>query len=291
MLFFPDLKSNSTAADARGHQSARKLLGSLFYRFYRLVIRIRCRWSDVQLRFLVDPPIPLPPAFLRYRVGESLSIEEFLEVGKRSAENLARGLESVSLNIATPCQVLDFGCGCGRTLHWMHLRYPQWKFHGSDIDRDSIDWCRENLNFAQFRLGPWSPPLPYSDSHFDLVYAISVFTHLDKEAQFDWLGELARVLRGDGSLALTVHGTAAWKDYFPQAEGELADQGMIFHEASRLRGFFPSRYGTSFHSREYVEKEFRRFFQQVTYLEGSMGHQDLAVCRNPRGSPLAPVRG
>ena len=37
------------------------------------------------------------------------------------------------------------------------------------------------------------PPLLFPDCAFDLVFAISVFTHLDEQYQLAWLAELRRV--------------------------------------------------------------------------------------------------
>jgi len=56
------------------------------------------------------------------------------------------------------------------------------------------------------------PGLPYPDGHFDLVYAMSVFTHI-VEDWAGWLLELRRVLAPGGILLATVIG--------PQTAAEL----------------------------------------------------------------------
>jgi Methyltransferase domain. len=50
--------------------------------------------------------------------------------------------------------------------------------------------------------------LDYANQSFDLVYAFSVFTHLDLKAQRRWRDELRRILRPRGILLLTLHGNA-----------------------------------------------------------------------------------
>jgi methylase of polypeptide subunit release factors len=41
--------------------------------------------------------------------------------------------------------ILDFGCGCGRMLLWLPELGRKRALHGTDIDADAIDWCREHL--------------------------------------------------------------------------------------------------------------------------------------------------
>jgi hypothetical protein len=38
--------------------------------------------------------------------------------------------------------------------------------------------------------------MDYANEQFDLIYAISVFTHLTEDLQHSWLNELGRVKRG-----------------------------------------------------------------------------------------------
>ena len=48
------------------------------------------------------------------------------------------------------------------------------------------------------------PYLPFEDRYFDVIYAGSVFTHIDDFAQ-TWFLELRRVLRAGGTLYVTIH--------------------------------------------------------------------------------------
>lgn len=63
-------------------------------------------------------------------------------------------------------------------------------------------WCEAKLA-GQFRRTRLEPPLPYGDAQFDLVYALSVFTHMHEENARAWLAELARVVRPGGLALLT----------------------------------------------------------------------------------------
>jgi SAM-dependent methyltransferase len=102
--------------------------------------------------------------------------------------------------------VLDFGCGASKTLRHFLDEAGEAEFWGADIDRPSIDWNVKHLSPPlHFVQNDEAPPLPIPDGKFDLVYAISVFTHLtDLWAQ--WLLDLHRVLAPDGLLVATFMG-------------------------------------------------------------------------------------
>ena len=101
--------------------------------------------------------------------------------------------------------MLDFGCGCGRvTRNWAGLSGVQ--VAGTDLSRPAVDWCRRHLPFARFEENGLEPPLVFDDESFDLVYALSVFTHLTADLQLAWRDELRRVLRPGGFLLVTTHG-------------------------------------------------------------------------------------
>lgn len=154
---------------------------------YALNMSLFCRYTDLKDRRrpdVADHP-KLPPASLQYRVNGSPDAQSFLRVGERTSEKVEAALGKVGRDFDSFRDVLDFGCGCGRTLVWFADRQP--RLHGTDIDEEAISWCRTNLDFAEFGVNDPHPTLGYLSGAFDLVYAISIFTHLDEDFQFRWL--------------------------------------------------------------------------------------------------------
>ena len=102
--------------------------------------------------------------------------------------------------------VLDFGCGAGRTLRHFVNEAETATFWGCDIDRESTDWLEANL-VPPFRVfaNEEMPPLPIPAESLDLVYVVSVFTHLT-DSWSAWLLELHRVLKQGGLLIATFIG-------------------------------------------------------------------------------------
>lgn len=103
-------------------------------------------------------------------------------------------------------RILDFGCGAGRTLRHFMEEAEVADIWGTDIHEPSIDWINQNLSPS---IHGWKsaglPPLGLEHESFDLIYAVSVFTHLADESLL-WLVELHRLLKPGGRLIVTYMG-------------------------------------------------------------------------------------
>lgn len=121
-------------------------------------------------------------------------------------------------------RVLDFGCGSGRTLRQFLAEAQDGEFWGADIDAPSLEWMERVLCPP---LHAWrsaaGPPLGLEPASFDLVWAISVFTHLPSSSSLSWLVELHRLLKPGGFLIATYHGR--WNSEF--IAGEPWDENRV----------------------------------------------------------------
>jgi SAM-dependent methyltransferase len=150
------------------------------------------------------------------------------------------------------------------------------RFHGTDIDPEAIAWCRAHLpDLAQWDVNGHAPPLRCESGTFDLIYAVSVFTHLDEARQFTWREELRRVTKPGGLLILTVHGAA----YYDKVA--MPERGILHkvRKTGMLRpGGLPDCYQTTYHTQRHVESEWARFFTIRGYRERGMNnHQDAVL--------------
>jgi SAM-dependent methyltransferase len=207
----------------------------------------------------------LPPAELRYRVSSTPDAQDFVKVGKRCAADIQKALLRVGREPGSFTRILDFGCGCGRTLIHFEELAPAAQIDGIDIDSRAIQWCKQHLPFASFKLSNETPPTDYASDTFDLIYAISVFTHLDEDYQFQWLKELQRVAKPGAILLLTVDSSL------------VGDKNFVF-QRSYEEGLFPAWYQNAYHSREYVLTNFGRHFEVLGYFpQGMNAHQDVVI--------------
>ena len=152
--------------------------------------------------------LPLPPRDLASRVfgveGWSDPDCAYLELGKQTKEQIVRLLpEGWSF---VDKRVLDFGSGAGRTLRHFAADAESAEFWGCDIDDRSVAWLQEKLcpPFHAWR-SAHNPPLGLEHESFDLIYAVSVFTHLSYNSTA-WLLELHRMLKPGGLLIATFMG-------------------------------------------------------------------------------------
>lgn len=226
----------------------------------------------------------MPPALLRYRVSEDLDPALFLAVGERTSQDIQAALLQANSQLLDFHSILDFGCGCGRTLTWLARQFPDAKFYGTDVDREAIDWCRSHLPLVEWQVNTALPPLAYGQSAFDLVYGISVFTHLDADHQERWLAELARILRPGGILLLTVHGEVARRQLDANWQQRLNREGFLFEKSTKLRGIVPEWYHTAVHTRKYAVSEVAAYFRVLAYLAGGMGDQDVLIAQREAAS-------
>jgi SAM-dependent methyltransferase len=223
----------------------------------------------------------LPPAPLRYRVHGSPYAEGFLNMGKRCSEDIEAALKKVGKDFDSFQNVLDFGCGCGRTLVWFTGRSPH--LYGTDIDAEAISWCRSNLAPAEFNVNSSLPPLEYPSETFDLIYAISVFTHLDEDYQFRWLNELKRVTKPGGVVLLTVHGHYAWKALPHKDVVDIEREGFKFISSNAMKGIFPEWYQNAYHKKEYIFERYPKYFNILDYIPRGMSNlHDAVVLQKPR---------
>jgi SAM-dependent methyltransferase len=146
---------------------------------------------------------PFPPVELRQVVSD-WQLEMFLWTGYVDAQHVA-GLMDEWLP-ADHSRILDFGAGCGRLLRFFGSQGPSIEIHGAEVNPAQVAWCRSNLGFVRMAEANERPPLPYPDSYFDCVYAISVMTHLDRSKAEAWRDEYRRIVKPGGIVVLTTHG-------------------------------------------------------------------------------------
>jgi SAM-dependent methyltransferase len=129
-------------------------------------------------------------------------------------------------------RILDFGSGAGRTLRHFLAEAEQGEFWGADIDRPSIEWLQQNLHPP---INAWhhteGPLLGLEHGSFDLIYAVSVFTHLTDNWS-SWLLELHRLLKPDGLFVVSYAGrwTSQWVASEPWDENRIG-RNVLHHAA------------------------------------------------------------
>src|SRR6185369_7842479 len=142
------------------------------------------------------------------RVMGAASTTQFVLGGYTDFSKFQRLLPAIGAGeVSQRKRVLDWGVGCGRVARYFGA-VPGVELFGVDVDADNVDWCSRNLP-GQYRKIPLRPPAPLDAASFDLIYGISVLTHLREPDQHAWLAELDRLAAPNAIVLLSFHGTTA----------------------------------------------------------------------------------
>jgi SAM-dependent methyltransferase len=125
-------------------------------------------------------------------------------------------------SLGTDEHILDIGCGSGRmAIPLTGYLGDGGQYHGFDVWQPGIDWCRQNITskrpefvFERFdiwnaKYNPVGPNLgsdyrwPYEDNTFDVVVAMSVYTHLMPRDAAQYVSEVGRILKPGGRSLMT----------------------------------------------------------------------------------------
>ena len=157
---------------------------------------------------MIDSTIPLPSLELATASARSAGAADpfayYEELGRLARRDIVAQLPDDWTFDGR--RVLDFGCGAGRTLRHFLDEARVSEIWGCDIDGDSIDWLSQHLcpPLHVFANSP-EPPLDQPPASFDLIWSVSVFTHLTASWS-RWLVELHRILKPGGLVLLTFIG-------------------------------------------------------------------------------------
>jgi SAM-dependent methyltransferase len=239
---------------------------------------------------------PIPPRELRARVGDG-GVEFFVDGGERVAGEVASVLADAGRPLQGFDAIWEFGCGSGRVL----CRLPassEARLAGSDVDEAAIAWLHGNYPAIDARVNSALTPAPFEDDSFDLIYVISVFTHISELSQDAWLGEIARVLRPGGTALITVmeqdpfeRYRAGWRPGATEEQiaemrsMDLSERGIVFvpERVTRWNRWrfagVESTYGLTFHDGDYVRERWSRWFDVLDIASGAVNFgQSAVVC-------------
>jgi len=212
-----------------------------------------------------------PPRHLQERILNGY-FPQYFSSGRQIAK------EILSLVPGTPRRVLDFGCGSGRVTIAVSKSLPNASICATDIDAEAIDWCREHITCAEFDANSHYPPTRYSSGSFDLIYAVSVFTHLPEKMQHDWLAELARI--SCGRLVLSIHSRHHYQHIPPADVDKFLERGFYYLECGTTDGL-PDFYQSTFQTHDYIRSEWGKHFEIEDIKERALGwkNHDAVICR------------
>lgn len=127
-------------------------------------------------------------------------------------------------------RVLDFGIGWGRIAR-LWLKYlPPSQVMGCDAWDKSLELAKNcYLKNQIIKSDSLLETLPYPEESFDLIYAMSIFTHLGESAFISCFKGISKMLKKNGGFLLTIRPNIFWETL----RTDLPDHKLL----SKAKGF------------------------------------------------------
>ena len=268
--------------DVRPEVDGAKKLAGLQERLEDLVERTSPR--ERQIRILaaeenVSPSIHPEDHIFRFLVEDTNMKEPvryYFSDGRKSATRFASLLKEF-LPDSGSAEVLEFasGYGCvGR--HWKNV-IPDVKVTCCDIHDEAVEFLRGRLDLPAV-LSDHEPEGLDLPGEYDVVFALSFFSHMPRGTWGRWLEALFKHVRKAGCLMFTTHGPDSVSKL--ELTAEMPDDGFWFRPVSEQRDLDTAEYGTTAVTPEFVfgeigeRLETRDVVRRPAYW---WGHQDLYV--------------
>ena len=230
--------------------------------------------------FKVDDLLPTPDEKCRIRVHGSPLLPAFKLEGYSSYRKIKHLIKkNISFIDNENIRLLDWGCGCGRVSRYLRADYRN--IWGADIDPKNLSWCEQNLKMQTIELGA-TPTGILPENSFDVIFGISVMSHLSLDHQILWLRELYDSLSENGILLLSFHGvSSALRSMSNELFSRFLSEGYWnLRENQSLQEILPgyNGYRDVYNTLENIKINWSKQFQILEIYESIIGNnQDLVI--------------
>ena len=199
--------------------------------------------------------------------------------GRNSALKFKSLIEDVCPSNNSQLKILEFASGFGCVTRHLGQVLPNCDITVCDIHPAAVDFTQEKLGHKAI-LSKSKPEDLTIDEKFDIVFALSFFSHMPKATFRRWLNRLASFLKPDGHLIMTTHGLISQSQLFKPYS--LDGDGYLFLPSSEQKDLDNLEYGSAVVSPHYVfdsilesQNMFIVYFKEACWWT----HQDCFVAR------------
>lgn len=229
--------------------------------------------------FLKRNPEFVPPSLWgMYEAYAHCDYQVYFKMGADTAGFVVDIIEKYSKD--GRLSILEWGCGPGRVIRHLPrlLGARVNRLTGIDYNSESIEYCRKNLKGIEFITNELGPPTGFDNSTFDVIYAISVFTHLSEDMHYAWVKEMKRILKPGGIFIATFHGKNYKLKLLPKELSTFESGKLVVREGAKEGSHMYSAYHPSEFLSNVLLKDFE-FLETFDRLPGVM-EQELRIVRN-----------
>lgn len=233
------------------------------------------RYSEwMRVNCVIDPRDDIYHFFASHPIAAN-PVREYLADGWRTLSELMLVMESVDAPLTKVRSMLEFASGFGRFTRHLAPVLPG-RVTVSDVHPGSVDFLKEQMGVQGF-YSTTDPEALRIPGRYELVFVLSMFTHLPPAHWAAWLRKLFEAVEPGGHLVFTVH-----HEDPPGHKITYSADGTFFVPSSESRELDADTYGTTFATRDWVQSEVRRALGRpaTAYRETAFWHgQDAVVVR------------
>lgn len=190
--------------------------------------------------------------------------------------------------------VVDFGGASGRVARFFSLHHPGSDVIVAELNINHIDYVNDHfpVNTKTIKLSSY-PHFMLADASVDLLYAFSVFTHIDAY-ELSWIAEIYRILKPGSYAYLTIHSEETW-NLLPEAHlykalSENREFRKLFREGQPMPHdrlvfeYNPESHDYNcnvFHHSRYIEAHWGKWFRIEKIIYQGHSYQTVVILRKP----------
>lgn len=180
-------------------------------------------------------------------------LRDYLADGWRTSYELMIVLEEVGRSLAGCASFLEFASGYGRLTRHLAKFPGADKVSVSDIMPGAIEFSQQRFGVKGFPSTNEPEKIVFPEQ-YEVVFVLSLFSHLPKSTWSQWLLALYGAVAPGGSLIFTTHGESV----AAQSDIALDSEGFFFMPSSESNHLANEQYGTTITSVDFVELEISR---------------------------------
>lgn len=225
--------------------------------------------EDLIFQFVYEnPAFPAKTDAIRYYFNE----------GARSAKQIGTMVRDILQLSDKEIEVFEFASGYGCVSRHLKHHIPHAKLTSCDIHESAVAFLQDVLDIEAV-LSTTAPEDLTTPKTYDLVFALSFFSHMPRKSWTRWMHALLNITVKGGFLLFTTHGLQSMKHF---GNPELDSSGFWFDEQSEQTDLSTGDYGQAIALPRFVMQQIFEhdecelaFFQEAAWW----GHQDLYVLR------------
>lgn len=227
--------------------------------------------DDFIFRFLYDNPT--------FQTKDD-AISYYFNDGRNSARQLLKILTDIcGYDERQKIDMLEFASGYGCVTRHIDNVIPFAQVTTCDIHPEAQSFIKNELKVNAI-LSASKPEKLVLAEKYDVVFALSFFSHMPRATFGRWLMQLFSLVKPGGHVVFTTHGMAS-ANVLPNVQFD--EEGFWFQPSSEQKDLDSSEYGLTCTRPEFV---FSRLFEmqqnRLLYYQEAFwwGHQDVYVIRH-----------